>query len=311
MTDPILRAALRTVGPKRKILLAKYKTRQARNAIVNCTKCPLHKTRTNAVPWVGRPGSPIALIGEAPGANEDRRGEPFVGRAGRLLNDCLVSAGMSRQDVFMMNVLCCRPPQNRNPEPHEAAACRPHFERQLEISGAWVVVVAGNAALYSTLTLSGISHWRGRVIWQNGRLWAPIKHPAYYLRNSGSTAELVGDLHQVHRIVEGYRKVEVDLKDRPTVIEGQRREIVEAINEQGWAFFWSEILEDRIAVVSETVLNRKKKRRKPPQAITELPTYTVDELVRIGMMGKGRMVKVEDLRRIHAAKKVLNGTIVK
>jgi len=140
----------------------------------------------------------------------------------------------------------------------------------------------------------------------------PVLHPAWYLRNPKNRDQLIGDLMVVRRIVEGVEKIPVDMSDRPTVIEGQRQDIVHAIKEQGWAFFWSEILQDKIAVVDETVLGRKRKasKKKLPKAIAALPTYTTDELVKIGMLGKGKLMKVEDLRRIHMVKKVLEGVVV-
>ena len=132
----------------------------------------------------------------------------------------------------------------------------------------------------------------------------PIKHPAWYLRNPSKGGELVGDLRTVRDIVEGHQKFLVDLRDRPTVIEGQRREIVDAVENQGWAFFWSEILQDRVAVVRD-------ERVKVPAAVAELPIYTVNELVRIGMLGKGKRLSMKDLRMIHVTKKVLDGTVVR
>jgi DNA polymerase len=299
-----LRAAQSVKDPdKRRLFLHQYKTLRVREQIQSCTACPLHETRRNAVPWSGPSTSDIALVGEAPGANEDRSGIPFKGKAGALLDKSLAQAGLDRDSIFVFNTICCRPPRNRAPGAAELQACRPNFEAQLKISGAWLVIVAGNAALYSTLNMSGISKYRGKPIWQDGRLWFPVKHPAYYLRNRETTLELVNDFSRVHSIHTGVEKIQVDLREWPLTIEGSDSDLVAAVRRQGWAFMWSNILEDRIALT-------KTEKTRVPKTIADLPRYSIDEMVRILMLGSAGKMRMRDLQRIHAAKKAFDGVIV-
>lgn len=299
-----LKAAKTVKDPdKRKALLRRYRELQVRETIQTCEKCPLHEKRRNAVPWSGPTNGDIGLVGEAPGVNEDRVGIPFKGKAGRLLDKTLGYAGLNRDDIFVFNTICCRPPGNRNPRPEEKQACRDNFDAQLNITSAWLIMVAGNAALESTLGWTGISRYRGKPVWTKGRLWFPIKHPAYYLRNRKMTSELTTDLLRVHDIVRGAERVQVDLREWPLTIEGTASELAEAIRKQGWAYMWSTILEDKIAIVRDEKVKR-------PHAIRGLPTYSLDELVRVRMLGQARKLGVKDLKRIHAAKKAFDGVIV-
>ena len=112
---------------------------ELRACVASCTRCELSQSRTNTVFGVGSPDADWMIIGEAPGAEEDRQGEPFVGRAGKLLDQMLFAIGESRDSVFIANILKCRPPNNRDPKPDEAASCRPYLERQIEIDGPWSV----------------------------------------------------------------------------------------------------------------------------------------------------------------------------
>lgn len=153
---------------------------------LNCQKCPLAKTRTNIVFSDGKPNSNIVLIGEAPGANEDLQGKPFVGRAGQLLDKIFESVGLSRErDIYICNTLKCRPPENRDPLPSEKEACRNYLDAQLNILKPKIILLCGRVALTSFLpNVSSISKVRGK--WfdgQNGSKMMPIFHPSYLLRN--------------------------------------------------------------------------------------------------------------------------------
>jgi uracil-DNA glycosylase family 4 len=133
-----------------------------------CTKCPLWKSRKNAVPGVGSPRSWIVLIGEAPGASEDAKGEPFVGAAGKLLDSLLLQIGFSREQVFITNVVKCRPPRNREPRPLEIETCTPYLDRQLlVIKPAFVVPLGSHSTAYvfskAMLPFSGITRARGKM----------------------------------------------------------------------------------------------------------------------------------------------------
>jgi uracil-DNA glycosylase len=169
-----------------------------------CTKCALCRTRTRTVFGVGNRKAPWMLIGEAPGAEEDARGEPFVGQAGRLLDRMLESAGLSRSGegdaaVFIANVLKCRPPGNRNPEPDEVKACEPYLQRQVELLQPRLILVMGRFAAQSVLgSDASIAALRGRThpVEFGGRTIPVIVtyHPAYLLRNLADKAKVWADL---------------------------------------------------------------------------------------------------------------------
>ena len=155
-----------------------------------CRKCGLGGTRTNAVPGEGSPKTRILFVGEAPGADEDAQGRPFVGRAGQLLDKIIEACGLKREDVFIANILKCRPPENRDPRPDEIVSCLPFLQRQIEILNPEVIVALGAHAARTLLnTNQGIGQLRGEFQeYCNGIGRPPIKliatyHPAYLLRS--------------------------------------------------------------------------------------------------------------------------------
>jgi len=153
-----------------------------------CTKCPLAATRTNVVFGVGDPHADLMFVGEGPGEQEDLRGEPFVGRAGQLLTRLVEGIGLTRAEVYIANVVKCRPPGNRDPLPLEIESCRPYLERQLELVDPRVVVTLGNFATKLLLaTKDGITKIRGQEFaFGNGAVLIPVLHPAAVLRNGGA-----------------------------------------------------------------------------------------------------------------------------
>jgi len=163
-----------------------------------CEKCRLAKSRTQVVYGVGSPNADLMFIGEAPGRDEDLQGEPFVGRAGQLLTDIIKAMKLTRDDVYIANVIKCRPPENRNPEPDELDACRPYIRRQVEIIQPKVIVTLGRFALQS-LTEKGyaISSTRGEWLDYNGVKVMPTYHPAYLLRNPAAKKEVWADMKKV------------------------------------------------------------------------------------------------------------------
>lgn len=171
-----------------------------REAVAQCTRCGLCRTRTQPVFGVGDPSARWMFVGEAPGAEEDARGEPFVGQAGKLLDAMLAAIGVGRQaDVFIANVLKCRPPNNRNPEPDEVAQCEPYLKRQVELVSPRVIVAMGRFAVQSLLrTDASIASLRGRVHrYQVVDREVPLVvtyHPAYLLRNLPDKSKVWSDL---------------------------------------------------------------------------------------------------------------------
>ena len=164
----------------------------------DCTKCRLAGTRTNVVFGVGNPNADLMFIGEAPGRDEDLQGEPFVGRAGQLLTDIIKAMKLTRDQVYIANVIKCRPPENRNPEPDELDACRPYIRRQVELIQPKVIVTLGRFALQSLLEKSyGIMSVRGTWLDYNGVKVMPTYHPAYLLRNPAAKKDVWADMKKV------------------------------------------------------------------------------------------------------------------
>ncbi|MEO6797646.1 MAG: uracil-DNA glycosylase [Candidatus Dormibacter sp.] len=167
----------------------------------DCRRCPLGFSRTHAVPGVGPSTARIMVVGEAPGQNEDQQGEPFVGAAGKLLDQLLRGIGLSRGDVFITNILKCRPPNNRDPQPTEVQACSPYLEQQLKLIKPEVVVLLGRHALARLLPgQDSITRMHGRVISKDGVSYIPVYHPAAALYNSF----LQGPLEQDFKAVKAH-----------------------------------------------------------------------------------------------------------
>jgi uracil-DNA glycosylase family 4 len=149
-----------------------------------CTRCPLHVRRTYAVPGEGNPLSDVLLVGEGPGAREDATGRPFVGPAGQLLDELLQSIGWAREHVFIANVVKCRPPGNRDPEPEEISACRPYLVRQEAALDPAVIVTLGRHSLRRYLPDARIGEVHGRLRRSGGRFVFPMYHPAAALHQA-------------------------------------------------------------------------------------------------------------------------------
>lgn len=165
-------------------------------AVRGCTLCPLHATRTKPVFGVGNRSARWMIVGEAPGADEDRQGEPFVGRAGQLLNSMLKAMGLAREQVFIANILKSRPPHNRDPQPAEVAACIPYLYRQIELVDPTLILCVGRIAAQTLLeTGDAIGKLRGRVhTLASGRPLIVTYHPAYLLRSPGEKRKSWADL---------------------------------------------------------------------------------------------------------------------
>jgi DNA polymerase len=173
-----------------------------RDEALGCTRCPLAETRTQVVFGVGDPNTDLMFIGEGPGAEEDKQGIPFVGRAGQLLTRLIEGIGLTRDQVYIANVVKCRPPGNRDPQPDEIEACRPYLEGQLDFLRPRVVVTLGNFATKLLLeTKDGITKLRGREFpYRDGAVLIPTFHPAAVLRGGGTAlAQVRADFVVVKR----------------------------------------------------------------------------------------------------------------
>lgn len=170
-----------------------------------CTRCKLHTLgRRQVVFGVGSPQARLMFVGEAPGEDEDKQGEPFVGRAGQLLTKIIEAIDLRRDEVYIANVIKCRPPNNRNPEPDEVDTCEPFLFRQIDVVRPRVVVPLGKFAAQALLrTVDPISRLRGRVFDYRGAKLVPTFHPAYLLRNPSSKREVWEDMKLVKRLLAG------------------------------------------------------------------------------------------------------------
>jgi DNA polymerase len=170
--------------------------------VVGCPLCKLARTRRNAVPGEGQLSAKIMFIGEAPGKNEDEKGRPFVGAAGRILDDLLKKAGIERSQVFITNVVKCRPPDNRVPEEDEVAACRSYLERQIALVRPKVICVLGRTAYSSLLGGVSITANRGKIIEKSGQKYFLTIHPAAAIYRKSLTAVLESDLKRLAQEVK-------------------------------------------------------------------------------------------------------------
>jgi uracil-DNA glycosylase len=169
-----------------------------REDLGDCTRCKLHKGRHKLVFGDGSPKAQLLFVGEGPGADEDAQGLPFVGRAGKLLTQMIEAMGLQRKDVYICNVVKCRPPENRTPEPDEVATCSPYLVRQIDAINPKVLVCLGAVAAKTLLqTTRGITQFRGEWLEWRGRKLIATYHPAYLLRNPNAKGEVWKDLQKV------------------------------------------------------------------------------------------------------------------
>jgi len=176
--------------------------------IRDCSKCGLCKERTQAVPGEGNPHADIMFIGEGPGKNEDLKGEPFVGAAGKFLNELLASIGLERKDVFITNVVKCRPPGNRDPEKDEVASCYPYLEEQVRLIQPKLIILLGRHAMYRFLPNDlKISEVHGKAFRYKGiatetQIFLPLYHPAVALYNGSYRGILLEDFATIPALIK-------------------------------------------------------------------------------------------------------------
>ncbi len=173
-----------------------------REELGECTRCPLHRTRRNLVFGEGSAGAKLVFVGEAPGEEEDNQGRPFVGRAGQLLTKIIGAMGLAREDVYICNILKCRPPGNRNPKEDEITTCEPFLLKQLEAINPEIICALGTFAAKTLLrTDSPISAIRGKFHDYHGRKLMPTYHPAYLLRNPDAKKLVWEDVQKIMKIL--------------------------------------------------------------------------------------------------------------
>jgi DNA polymerase len=177
--------------------------RMLESEILECKKCPLHLRRTNAVPGTGNYNAKLMIIGEGPGRDEDIQGKPFVGKAGKLLTQLLSEIGISRDEVYITNVVKCRPPDNRVPEESEIEACRDYLRRQIEIINPKIILLLGSTALKAVIGEKSITKVRGEEIEIDGIIYLPTFHPAAVLRDeSNKLPQIREDFRKLKELYE-------------------------------------------------------------------------------------------------------------
>lgn len=176
-------------------------------SVIICNKCRLHKWRNKAVPGTGSHTAQIVFIGEAPGFNEDKEGLPFVGRAGSLLMQLLTENNVKRVEVWIGNIIKCRPPDNRDPMVDEIRACEPYLEKQIEIINPKVIVPLGRFAMAHFVKSGTISENHGKVFLIKNRLVLPLYHPAAALRNENVLKVLRQDFRIINKALNGQAEI--------------------------------------------------------------------------------------------------------
>ena len=170
--------------------------------IIGCPLCKLSRSRKNAVPGEGQVSAKLIFVGEAPGKNEDEQGKPFVGQAGRILNIAMEKAGIKRSEVFITNIVKCRPPDNRVPEADELSSCRPYLERQISRISPKIICILGGTAYSSILGGKSITADRGKIIKNKGQKYFLTVHPAAAIYNKSLRATLENDLSELSKEIK-------------------------------------------------------------------------------------------------------------
>jgi uracil-DNA glycosylase family 4 len=186
--------------------------------IRTCTACALAKTRTLAVPGEGPLDADVMFIGEAPGANEDKQGRPFVGAAGNFLSELLAAAGLRREEVYICNVLKCRPPSNRDPQLAEIEACRDYLDEQIDLVDPIVLVTLGRFSMARYFPNQAISHIHGKPRESAGRYYVPMYHPAAALHQGSLKNVMLADFEELRRLLERVRPGNTPMTPPPALI---------------------------------------------------------------------------------------------
>jgi DNA polymerase len=186
-----------------------------KQSVINCTKCDLCKTRTNSVPGKGNFQAEVIFVGEAPGRNEDKSGEPFVGIAGQKLSIALDEAGVSRESVYITNIVKCRPPQNRVPSIDERDTCQEYLKQEISIIKPKIICILGNTAFNSILGGSEITKFRGKIVRKNNQLYFLTIHPAATIYNQGLIDVLKNDIAKLFeniRELKNGKEIKIDIE---------------------------------------------------------------------------------------------------
>ena len=191
------------------------KIEQIKQEVIKCTKCELSETRTNSVPGKGNFKSDVIFVGEAPGKNEDEKGEPFIGIAGKKLSDALENAGISRDDIYITNIVKCRPPSNRVPKTNERETCQEYLKQEISIIKPKLICILGNTVFNSILGGSEIMKYRGKIAQKNEQLYFISIHPAATIYNQKLVdvfKEDIKKLFKITRELKNDKKIKIDIE---------------------------------------------------------------------------------------------------
>ena len=194
------------------------KIEQIKQEVIKCIKCELSETRTNSVPGKGNFKSDVIFVGEAPGKNEDERGEPFIGIAGKKLSDALENAGISRDDIYITNIVKCRPPSNRVPKTNERETCQEYLKQEISIIKPKLICILGNTVFNSILGGSEIMKYRGKVAQKDKQLYFISLHPAATIYNQKLVDVFKKDIKKLFKItreLKNDKKIKIDIEYTP------------------------------------------------------------------------------------------------
>ena len=189
--------------------------KKIKKQVTQCTKCELSKTRNNSVPGKGNFKSDVIFVGEAPGKNEDMKGEPFIGIAGKKLSIALENAGITRDDVYITNIVKCRPPKNRVPTTNERDTCQNYLKKEIEIIKPKIICILGNTAFNSLLGGKEIIKFRGKIVRKNNQLYFLTIHPAATIYNQKLIGVLKKDMKKLLKVIKelkNNKKVKIDIE---------------------------------------------------------------------------------------------------
>ena len=193
----------------------KKKLEKIKQQVIECTKCELSQTRNNSVAGKGNFKADVIFVGEAPGKNEDLKGEPFIGIAGKKLSIALESAGITREEVYITNIVKCRPPKNGVPTPMERETCQNYLKKEIEIIEPKIICILGNTAFSSLLDGKEITKFRGKVVSKNNQLYFLTVHPAATIYNQKLISVLKKDMKKLFKVIKELKdkkKIKIDIE---------------------------------------------------------------------------------------------------
>ena len=191
------------------------KLQEIKQQVIECTKCELSKTRNNSVAGKGNFKSDVIFVGEAPGKNEDLKGEPFIGIAGKKLSIALKSAGITREEVYITNIVKCRPPNNRVPTTNERETCKDYLKKEIEIIKPKIICILGNTAFGSLLDGKEITKYRGKIVRKDNQLYFLTVHPAATIYNQKLIDVLKNDIEKLFKLIKELndnKEIQIDIE---------------------------------------------------------------------------------------------------